>query len=165
MKTIKIPRETYDYMINYCSSRYPEQSRGIFSNEETGDEMVGATFHKLESNHKRFEVGQKEKFKSYGDYYDSSKGFVTDPLELHKVNQQLDRQNSNMVGLFHVHIDFPAAPSRLDIETFEMSFGESSSEVWYSILSLLNKNVPEFRVFWIKNGLCQEIQVQIIESS
>lgn len=161
MDKIFIAEPLYHKMLLHCQTIYPQQTRGIFISKE--DHMTPSDFYPFKSNQCRLHSESKEMFSHYGSYYKDHKGFVTDPLELIKVDNILQQKKERMVGLFHVHIDFPAAPSRLDVETFTNSM-PNSENIWYAILSFLNPQDPEFRVFWIREKLVQEIKVcQIFE--
>jgi proteasome lid subunit RPN8/RPN11 len=116
-------------------------------------------FYALESNVLRNTSDARDRFNLYGDYYRSDKGFVADPFELMKIDGDMQTRGERMAGLFHVHIDFPCAPSRLDLDMFLETVPDGKN-IWYSILSFLNPMKPEFKIFDISDGLIQELPIE-----
>lgn len=153
---LAVSKTLYQEVLGHCQGNYPQQSRGIFAT--TSDRLMPVAFYPFQSNKERISPKSREFFGRFGPYYHDHKGFVADPMELIKLDSVMQAKRETMVGLFHVHIDFPAAPSRLDIQTFMMSV-PNYSDIWYAILSFLSPDDPEFRVFWIRDGLAEEIRV------
>ncbi len=127
-----------------------------------GKQLSPTSFHFFESNAARLEVESKRLFSQYGPYYQDHKGFVADPAELIALDQRLRSTRERMVGLFHVHVDFPAVPSRLDVNAF-MRTMPSHANIWYAILSFLDPENPDLRAFWIREGLVNEVRIVIVK--
>ncbi len=158
METVTIPERLHEKILRRCRTAYPNQERGIFG--AAGDPLSPTSFRFFESNSSRLERESKRLFSQYGPYYQDHKGFVADPLELIALDRQLVAAGERMAGLFHVHIDFPAVPSRLDVDTF-MRTTPTHASIWYAILSFLDPEQPDLRAFWIREGLVSEVRVVI----
>ena len=153
---LAIPSQLYQEVLEFCQETYPNQSRGIFASSL--EPLKPVAFYPFCSNRERVTAKKQKLFSSFGPYYRDHKGFVSDPHEMIKLDSMLQEKQQKMVGLFHVHIDFPAAPSRLDIQTFTTTI-PNPDDIWYAILSFLNPEAPEFRVFWIRDELVEEFRI------
>lgn len=162
MKSEKLyfTKDLFSQLMDTCKQRYPDYIRGLFASKE--NPMVPAKVYFFEDNLRLKGDGFKEFFESFGPYYKKHKGFVTNPMELVAIEKEIEKNKETICGIFHVHIDFPACPTRLDIETFTQTVLDIEN-IWYLIVSFLTPEEPDVRAFWIRNKLIQEIKIIINE--
>lgn len=153
---LRFKNNLFARVINTCKQSYPNHVRGLFTTKDDPYNPDKVYFFK--DNLRLKDDTYNEFFEKFGPYYKKHRGFVTNPMELLEIEKEIKRNNETICGIFHVHIDFPACPTRLDIETFYHTVLHIE-KIWYLIISFLNPEEPDARVYWIKNKLIQEIEM------
>ena len=153
---IYFKKDLFHELIETCRQRYPQYVRGLFSAKE--DPLVPHKIYFFNDNLRLREEVFEDFFESFGPYYKKHKGFVANPIELATIENEINKNKEIICGIFHVHIDFPACPTKLDIETFSQTV-LATEDVWYLIISFLMPETPDIRAFWIINRFIYEIEI------
>lgn len=149
-------KEFADKLLEVCKENFPGYVRGLIVTKDDIYKPNNLYFFKENLRLKNKEID--EYFESFGTYYKKHKGFVADPSEIYTIEKEIEKNNESICGVFHVHIDFPACPTRLDIEMFYQTVIDVDN-TWYLIISFLNPETPDVRAFWIRDELINEIKI------
>lgn len=101
-------------------------------------------------------------YESYGSYYKKHKGYTVNAFEMCQIEEKMIEKGEDICGSFHVHIDFPACPTKLDVEMFYKSVIDVDN-VWCLILSFLDPKNPDLKIYTFENKLIREIEVVVNE--
>ncbi len=82
-----------------------------------------------------------------------------DPLELDNI-LDLEGKDSGreLIAIYHSHTHSPAYPSDTDVRLAPTSF---FPDAFYILVSLLDKDNPDFRAFRIENGMVNEEELVV----
>jgi len=160
LEKLYFTRNLFSEIVNTCKQHYPQYTRGLITSK--GNPMEPTKVYFFEDNLRSKDDVFEEYFEKFGPYYKKHKGFVTNPTELVTIENEISRNKETICGIFHVHIDFPACPTKLDIETFSQTVLDTEN-IWYLIISFLIPEELDVRAFWINNKLIREIEIIIKE--
>lgn len=133
--------------------RYPKKAFGYFlSSEINGQPDDFIMFNNDVRN------TWKEEFEEYGKYYirNDDAGFLSTEEEVYEVTKKIQAMNKIIVGVYHSHQRHPAIFSSVDIDL------HPSERLWHLIISLRNFDMPQIKVFSIKNSAVRELKINTI---
>ena len=81
--------------------------------------------------------------------------YTLDPKELYQLLQEIEKQGWELLGIYHSHTHTPAYPSATDIE---LAFWP---DALYLIISLQDRQDPQMRAFFIREGRVTEEELTI----
>jgi len=145
-------------IIEQCKNRFPEYTRGLVVSD---DNDIPSNFYIFKSNERLNNPDIIKIYESFGDYYKGHKGFVTSPREMIEIEKCMSDKGEKICGVFHVHIDLPACPTKLDIEMFFDSV-LCPDKIWTLIVSFFDKNNVDYRFFSLENRLIRELKQEVI---
>lgn len=158
MSKVYFDKELIDKFLAECKQNYPEPgyTRGIFFTKSDSEHPCG--YYSFETNDRMNDTEIKEEYESFGPYYKKHKGFVVSAKEMLKLEDLMTDNGEDICGAFHVHIDFPACPTRLDVEMFHKSVADIEN-VWCLIVSFLDPYNLDFKAFTFENKLIRELEI------
>jgi [CysO sulfur-carrier protein]-S-L-cysteine hydrolase len=80
--------------------------------------------------------------------------FQLEPLEQFHIFQEMEREGWKRMGIYHSHGEAKAYPSAEDIGNAH------DPEALHFIFSLRDRNRPELRSFWIRDGKVEEEEIE-----
>jgi [CysO sulfur-carrier protein]-S-L-cysteine hydrolase len=81
--------------------------------------------------------------------------YRVDPAEQFRVFREIEEEGLDLVGIYHSHTRSPAYPSATDVAQAYYP------EAVYVIVSLADRDAPDFRGFRIEDGKVTEIDLEI----
>ena len=82
-----------------------------------------------------------------------------DPSELMRIlDHEYEDSGSELVAIYHSHTHSQAYPSDTDVRLAPTSF---FPDAFYILVSLLDKDKPDFRAFRIENGMVREEELLV----
>jgi proteasome lid subunit RPN8/RPN11 len=156
MNKIYFSKSLKNELMDLCNGNYPEYARGVIVTKEREDHPDG--LYMFKKNEKVVNDNVLTMYESFGPYYKKHKGFMVNPLEMLRIEKSMKNNREWICGIFHVHIDFPACPTKLDIDMFYNSVS-CPDKVWYLIISYLDPDNVDIRAFYFENKLIREIEI------
>ncbi len=126
-------------MINHCRETFPNEACGILAGKR-GDYLNG----QIEKIYQTKNVSPTP----YTRYF-------IDPQEQFKIFKEIEKENSEMLAIYHSHTHTPAYPSATDCEL------ATYPDVVYLIISLVNPKEPVVKSYSIVEGKIKEEEVEI----
>ena len=87
--------------------------------------------------------------------------FAMDPGEIAKVDQEAGDQDWDLLAIYHSHTRSEAYPSDTDVR-----IAGGTAELWpdvrYVLVSLMDENAPQVRLFRITDGVITEERLEVI---
>ncbi len=123
-----------DEIISHCRETLPNESCGILTGKDGQVEKTYRTKNIASTPYTRF---------------------LIDPQEQLIIFNEIEKENRNMLAIYHSHTHTPAYPSATDCEL------ATYQDVFYLIVSLANPNEPVVKSYSILDGKIIEEEVEI----
>jgi [CysO sulfur-carrier protein]-S-L-cysteine hydrolase len=82
--------------------------------------------------------------------------FEIDPMELYRVNEDIEAKGWEMGAIYHSHVRSPPKPSQTDV-----SFGAHTGKIEWVIVGLAAGREPEVRSYRIDGGTVREVPLEV----
>lgn len=153
---IEISNFLLERFIRDVRSRLPKKSFGYFVSDRPGGQPVDYVLFEQDDRLK-----ESERFENFGEYYKNhlDAGFIATAEETWMVEQKLRKHNLYKVGMFHGHRRQPAIFSSVDKAL------HPSESLWHLILAVRNPEMPQIRVFKVREDKTYELEVTVLQSS
>jgi len=135
MTQLKIPDYLFEQIVAQAREAAPIEACGILAGKD----------------------GVAEKLYKMTNVEQSSEHFMMEPQEQFTVVKDIRAAGLRMLAIYHSH---PASPARPSAEDIRMSL---TPDVTYVIVSLQNHQIPVIKGFNIKDGMVNEVAVEIFE--
>ena len=132
---IKLKKKDYDMLLKHCIDELPNEACAILAGRD--DTILN--------------VYIMENIQKQPD------NFFMAPEEQFRVVKDIRKKGLDMLGIFHSHPDAAARPSERDIS---MAF---YPEAACFIISLIKKEAPDLKGFWIVDEKVTEEEIHILE--
>lgn len=151
-----LPPELHRRFLCTVCARSPVKSFGYFIAD--ADPMRPTDFVLFRAN-LRNHVRWKGRFEAYGRYFvdHDDAGFVADPEESWRVQQEIWARGMFEVGVFHSHRRHPANFSQVDYDLHVRRF----PGLWHLVISLRNPLLPQLRAFAIVESGVRELTIDV----
>jgi len=141
MSKIYLKKSQLVEMIAHCRETFPYEACGILAGKR-GNHLNG----QVEKIYRTKNVSPTP----YTRYF-------IDPQEQFRIFKELEKENMEMLAIYHSHTHTPAYPSKTDCEL------AAYPDVFYLIISLLNPEEPVIKSYTILDGKIKEEEVEINE--
>ena len=131
---IEIPADIREAMISHAKVGLPNEACGLLAGRD----------------------GRVEHFYPMRNADDSPVTYRLDPTEQLQVFNELEDKGWELLGIFHSHTHTRAFPS--DTDRRQAFYPEAH----YVLLSLANRDAPDFRAFFIDDGKVDEQEVRFV---
>jgi len=130
-----LKRSDLQKIYDHCDREYPNEACGMLAGRDNKVEMV----YSLKSERP------------------SSTFYRIDSKEHFRVIREMREAGRELIGIYHSHIDSPAYPSFTDVELAYYP------EAVYVIVSLMDKNNPNVKGYFICEGSITEVPFSILQ--
>jgi [CysO sulfur-carrier protein]-S-L-cysteine hydrolase len=134
--TMRVTRGVYEAMIAHAQDDRPFEACGVLA----GNGGMVSGLHRA-----------RNAADLYGVRYE------IDPRDFLKINQAIDDDDLDLIGIYHSHPFTRAYPSATDL-------AQAWEGLVYAIVSLRDFLRPEVRAFTVSDGLVSEQPVEVVES-
>ncbi len=136
---IKIDKQSVDAMIAHARDDLPNECCGILAGQD----------------------GQVLKLYRMSNVEASPFRFSMDPLEIARVDTEAGDNDWELLAIYHSHTRSEAYPSDTDVR-----IAAGTSQLWpdvrYVLVSLMDANAPQVRLFDIRDNVVTEEPLQVI---
>ena len=143
---VVIPATILAEMIEHVRKGYPEEACGLLGGAHAKVLLHQATTN-VEPENKKIR-------------------YLIEPLEQLRFEEELDRQNLDLVGIYHSHTHTPARPSPTDVRTAYYP------DTFYILISLIDFDHPDVRAYkivkpdpWGETGEIVEQELKIVSEA
>ena len=152
---IVISSKLLDRLVSDAYHALPKKLYGVFIAHDLNDPPL--EYHVFKSNIRNTREW-KPYFEKYGEFYRThpDAGFAVDPEELLQFYIALSNKDMIPIGLFHVHKWHRAHFSQLDLDL------HIDPDLWHMIISLVDPNEPEIKVYCIEENEVFESPIKLI---
>ena len=133
-RMIQIPESVYQEMIDHAKKSYPQEACGFVA----GKDGLASYFIPMENIDR------------------SSVTYSMNPKEQLHAFKRMEKDQKDLLGIFHSHVASPAEPSRKDKE---LAF---YPDVSYLIVSMSDMDKPSLRSFKITEGEIKEEEIVLL---
>lgn len=152
---LKMPKVLRDQMVAHCRSTYPKEACGVLAAEARNESGLASALRAPGSpGGAPGEVVVQVYPMTNVD--DSPIGYSLNPAEQLAVEKQMRQRGQRMIGIYHSHTASEAYPSSVDVSL------AISSDVSYVLISLKNRNRPEFKSYRIDGARVMPEEVQVV---
>jgi proteasome lid subunit RPN8/RPN11 len=139
-------------LLDSVRERLPKKSFGFILSD--GQNSNPTDFVSFEHNVRNSDLWRAT-FETYGKYFidHDDAGFVADPRESWRIQQEIRNRGMREIGIFHSHLRHPANFSKIDMEMHLQCF----EDLWHLIISMRNPAIPQLRVFRVCQRSVQEL--------
>jgi len=154
---LTIPKTLYEDIIAHCRSRYPKEACGVLAAEARSESGLASA---LRAHGSPGGAPGEVVVHVYPmtNVEDSPIGYSLNPAEQLAVEKQMRQRGQRMIGIYHSHTASEAYPSSVDVSL------AISSDVSYALISLKNRNRPEFKSYRIDGATVSLEEVVIGQS-
>jgi len=141
MSRIIVKKSHIEEIIRHCIEEFPKEACGIVSG--SGNSCIGGAAEKV--------------YRTVNVSETPYKLYTSDPEQQGRIFDEIDRENLEMLAIYHSHTKDPASPSECDLKDakYQKSF--------YLIVSLANPKEPVIKVYTIIGGKIQEAELEITD--
>ncbi|MHB8882181.1 MAG: M67 family metallopeptidase [Thermodesulfovibrionales bacterium] len=133
MHELSLPKDLFDRMLSHCRRGCPNEVCGIIAG-------VGDTASAL------YETTNAEP---------SPVSYLMEPAEQFRIMKDIRQKGLRMLAIYHSHPQSPPYPSSKDIG---LAFYD---DVFYIIISLIDQDKPEVKIFRITEGAAREAAIAV----
>lgn len=152
-ETVWIREDLLSGLVRVCLQTLPHKAYGLVGGK---DVYRPRTIYPCSTNLRNMPEW-KRLFASFGEFYrDPDRGFVITPGEYRDVTQKMENRGESFTGVFHSHRCRCAEPSEVD-----MAFHFDSNLLYY-IVSVVDPDYPELRIYRLFETHYEEIPFQIL---
>jgi sulfatase modifying factor 1 len=139
-------------LLDSVRERLPKKSFGFILSD--GQNSNPTDFVSFEHNVRNSDLWRAT-FETYGKYFidHDDAGFVADPRESWRIQQEIRNRGMREIGIFHSHLRHPANFTKIDMEMHLQCF----EDLWHLIISMRNPAIPQLRVFRVCQRSVQEL--------
>lgn len=134
MSKIYLKKSQLAEIIAHCRETFPNEACGILAGKNEQIEKIYQTKNVSPAPYTRYFIYPEEQFKIF---------------------KEIEKENSEMLAIYHSHTHTPAYPSATDCELV------TYPDVFYLIISLVNPKEPVVKSYSIVEGKIKEEEVEI----
>jgi len=141
MSKIRLKRSHLEEILAHCIEEFPKEACGIVSGR--GNAYIDGVAEKV--------------YRTVNVSETPYKLYTSDPEQQGRIFDEIDRENLEMLAIYHSHPEDSASPSECDLEDakYQKSF--------YLIVSLANPKEPVIKAYTIIDGKIQEAELEITD--